>query len=67
MKYPVKFFVIILITFCFSIANANEFPSIVYINMDKVMNKSLAGKSLKEQLQKMHQLNIVEFKKAEDL
>ena len=66
MKYPVKFFVIILITFCFSIVSANESTSIVYIDMDKVMNKSLAGKSLKEQLEKIHQLNIVEFKKAED-
>ena len=52
MKYPVRFFVIILITFCFSIANANETLSIVYINMEKVMNKSLAGKSLIEQLDK---------------
>ncbi len=66
MKYPVKFFVIILITFCFSIVSANESSSIVYINMDKVMNKSLAGKSLIEQLKKMHQLNIEEFKKTED-
>tara|TARA_B100000029_G_scaffold87619_1_gene77679 strand:+ start:1858 stop:2388 length:531 start_codon:yes stop_codon:yes gene_type:complete len=65
MKYPVRFFVIILITFCFSIANANETLSIVYINMEKVMNKSLAGKSLIEQLDKIHQSNIEEFKKSE--
>ena len=66
MKYPVKFFVIILITYYFNISHADESSSIVYINMEKVMNKSLAGKSLIEQLDKMHQLNIEEFKIAED-
>ena len=66
MKYHVKFFVIILITFCTTIAKANESSSIVYINMDKVMKKSAAGKSLIEQLDKIHQANIMEFKKIED-
>ena len=66
MKYNVRFFVIILITFCITIAKANDFSSIVYINMDKVMKKSAAGKSLIEQLEKMHLSNIAEFKKIED-
>ena len=66
MKYNVRFFVIILITFCITIAKANDFSSIVYINMDKVMKKSAAGKSLLEQLEKMHLSNITEFKKIED-
>ena len=66
MKYHVKFFVIILITFCTTIAKANESSSIVYINMDKVMKKSAAGKSLIKQLDKIHQSNIMEFKKIED-
>ena len=66
MKYNVRFFVIILITFCITIAKANDFSSIVYINMDKVMKKSAAGKSLTEQLEKMHLSNIAEFKKIED-
>ena len=66
MKYHVKFFVIILITFCTTIVKANESSSIVYINMDKVMKKSAAGKSLIEQLDKIHQTNIMEFKKIED-
>ena len=66
MKYPVSFFVIILITFCTTISKANEFSSIVFINMDKVMNKSFAGKSLIEQLEIIHQSNIEEFKKIED-
>ena len=66
MKYHVRFFVIILITFCITIAKANEFSSIVYINMDKVMKTSTAGKSIIEQLEKIHQSNIAEFKTIED-
>lgn len=66
MKYNVRFFVIILITFCITIAKANDFSSIVYINMDKVMKKSAAGKSLIEQLEKIHLSNIAEFKKIEE-
>ena len=66
MKYRVRFFVIILITFCITIAKANEFSSIVYINMDKVMKTSTAGKSIIEQLEKIHQSNIAEFKTIED-
>ena len=65
MKYNVRFFVIILITFCITIAKANDFSSIVYINMDKVMNETIAGKSLIQQLEKIHKLNIKEFKKIE--
>ena len=66
MKYPVRFFVIILITICFNIAKANESTSIVYINMDKVMKQSIVGKSLIEQIEKIHFSNIKEFKKIED-
>ena len=66
MKYPVRFFVIILTTLCITISKANETSSIVYINMDKVMNESIVGKSLIEQLEKIHKSNIAEFKKIED-
>ena len=66
MKYPVRFFVILLITFCFNIVEANESSSIVYINMDKVMKQSTVGKSLIEQIEKIHSANIKEFKKIED-
>ena len=52
MKYLVKFFVIILITFCVNISHADDLL-IVYINMDNVMSKTIAGKSLQEQLDKM--------------
>tara|TARA_B100001123_G_C14938765_1_gene878785 strand:+ start:47 stop:574 length:528 start_codon:yes stop_codon:yes gene_type:complete len=65
MKYPVKFFVIILITFCITTVNA-ETLTIVYINMEKVMNQTAAGKSLKVQLEKIHKNNIGEFAKIEE-
>tara|TARA_Y100000590_G_C15629624_1_gene980710 strand:- start:871 stop:1398 length:528 start_codon:yes stop_codon:yes gene_type:complete len=65
MKYLVRFFVISLINFCITTASA-ETLSIVYINMDKVMNQTLAGKSLKDQLEKIHKDNIDKFVKIED-
>ena len=68
MKYFVRFFVISLITFySITLAKADSF-SLVYINMDKVMNETIAGKHLIKQLEKIHKKNIEEFKKiAEDL
>ena len=39
---------------------------IVYLNVDKVMAISKAGKSLKTQLDKIHKLNIKNFKKIEE-
>ena len=66
MKYLVRFFVIILITF-YSITNANtEELSIVYMNMKKVMNETIAGKSLSQQLEIIHKSNITYFKKSVD-
>ena len=65
MKYLVKFFVIILITICTNLSIAEENKSIVYINMEKVMNESTAGKSLITQLEKIHKGNLKEFKKIE--
>jgi len=66
MKYPVRIFVIILITFYTSVLKGKDIPSaIVYINMDKVMNETNAGKFIKEQLEKIHKMNIAEFNKIE--
>ena len=65
MKYVVKFFVIILITFCVNISHAEDLL-IVYINMNKVMNETIAGKSLQEQIDKIHEKNISDFKKVEE-
>ena len=64
MKYLVNFFVIILITIC-SISKAENL-SIVYLDMDKAMNQSIVGKSLKSQLDKIHKANLEEFKINEE-
>ena len=64
MKYLVRFFVIILITFCTTISKSENLL-IVYIDMDKVMNETVAGKSIVDQLDKIHKLNIAEFEKIE--
>ena len=64
MKYPVRFFVIILITIC-SISKAENL-SIVYLDMEKAMNQSIVGKSLNSQLDKIHKSNLEEFKKNEE-
>ena len=64
MKYLVRFFVIILITIC-SISKAENL-SIVYLNMDQVMNQSIPGISLNNQLDKIHKANLDEFKKNEE-
>ena len=64
MKYLVRFFVIILITIYTSTAKSENLL-VVYIDMDKVMNETIAGKSIVEQLEKIHNTNIAEFKKIE--
>ena len=65
MKYLVRFFVIILITFCTTTLKSENLL-VVYIDMDKVMNETVAGKSIVDQLEKIHNTNIAEFKKTED-
>ena len=64
MKHPVSFFVIILITFCFNNAKSEELL-IAYIDMEKVMNETVAGKSLIEQLETIHRKNVTGFNKTE--
>ena len=64
MKYPVNFFVIILITIC-SISKAENL-SIVYLDMEKAINKSIVGISLNSQLDKIHKANLEEFKINEE-
>jgi outer membrane protein len=64
VKYPVRFFVIILITIS-SISKAENL-SIVYLDMEKAMNQSIVGKSLNSQLDKIHKANLEEFKINEE-
>ena len=63
MKYLVKIFVINLIVFCINNANAENL--IVYINLDKLMYQTSAGKLVNNQIEKIKKSNFEEFKKIE--
>ena len=66
MKY-LKFFKYILILFIllqFNTAYSNE--KIFYIDMDFIMNNSLAGKSIMKQMDKKKALNMKNFTKQEE-
>ena len=64
MKYLVKIFVIIIFLFCNNLSYAENL--IVYIDMEKILNESKSGMSINKQLEKIHKVNIKEFKKIED-
>ena len=64
MKYLVKIFVIIIFLFCNNLSYAENL--IVYIDMEKILNESKSGISINKQLEKIHKMNIKEFKKIED-
>ena len=63
MKYLVKIFVINLIVFCINNANAENL--IVYINLEKLMNQTSAGKLINNQIEKIKKNNFEEFNKIE--
>ena len=65
MKISKRFLIVIflLIIFPSQIFAENK---IVYFDMDKVLESSKAGISLKTQLEKIHNSNIANFKKIED-
>ena len=64
MKYLVKFFVIIIFIFHTTLLFSDNL--IVYINMNKIMNETTAGKSINLQLEKIHKANIKEFNSIEN-
>ena len=63
LKIP-KLIILFLIFFYTSAINANE--KIYYINMDYIINNSVAGKSIIEKLNKKRLKNIEKFKKDEE-
>ena len=65
MKYLVSFFVIIILFFSTNVSKAANLT--VLIDMDKVMNESLVGKSIIVKLEKINKKNVDEFKKKENL
>ena len=64
MKYLIRFFFIIFIIFCSSVSYSESL--IVFLDMDKIMLQSKAGKSITVELEKLHKNNITTFKQKEE-
>ena len=64
MEYLKRFFFIIFIIF-YSSSSYSE-SLIVFLDMDKVMLQSKAGKSITVELEKLHKNNITTFKQKEE-
>ena len=58
-----KFFILIFFLFNINFAFAEE--KIVYLDINKIINESKAGININEQLKKINDKNIEEFKKFE--
>ena len=64
MKYFLRFFFCIFIIFYSSSSYSENL--IVFLDMDKIMLQSKAGKSITIQLEKLHKNNITTFKQKEE-
>ena len=64
MKYFLRFFFIIFIIFYSSVSYSESL--IAFLDMNKIMLESKAGKSITIQLEKLHKKNIDTFKKKEE-
>ena len=65
MKYFVNFVVLIfVVTLCYSSANSNE--KFAYIDIDKIMRQSKAGKSISKQLENLLTQTTKKYKKIQD-
>ena len=64
MKLLRLFFIILLfqMNFSYTLAESN----VAFVDMQYLMDKSLAGQSLKKQLENLHKKNLDYFKKEED-
>jgi len=66
MSY-VKILGILILFFFISVPNlVNAEQKTVYVDMDLIMNNSLGGKSITQQLNKINQSNLKKFKNLED-
>ena len=64
LRKILKLFSLFLLLINTNITNAEE--NIFYIDLDFIMNNSLAGKSITSQLKKANELNFNNFKKTEE-
>ena len=60
-----KFLLIFIIFFFFNSYSLSEENKIVYIDMDLLISKSLAGKSINNQIKSQNKNNLEKFKKIE--
>ena len=61
-----KFLFILFTTWIFTNSYADE-QKIVYLNVDKIMQQSIAGKSIKKQLENLYNKNLEKFKKNDEI
>ena len=61
-----KFLIINLSIVFFTLSYAEE-QKIVYLNVDKIMQQSIAGKSIKKQLENLYNKNMEKFKKNDEI
>ncbi|MDC2976074.1 OmpH family outer membrane protein [bacterium] len=61
-KFLVNIFFLIIFTFSYA-----EEQKIVYLNVDKIMQQSIAGKSIKKQLENIYNKNLEKFKKNDEI
>ncbi len=61
-----KFFIINILFLIFTFSYAEE-QKIVYLNIDKIMQQSIAGKSIKKQLENIYNKNLNKFKKNDEI
>ena len=64
MKYFVNLFVIIFIIIFPQVANSSD--KIVYININKIINQSIAGDFINRELEKLHNTNLLNLNKIKD-
>ena len=61
-----KFLITNIFIFIFLSSYAEE-QKIVYLNVDMIMQQSIAGKSIKNQLKELHKKNLEKFKKNDEI
>ena len=62
-----KKFLVINIFFFIFVSSFAEEQKIVYLNLDKIMQQSIAGKSIKKQLENLYKENLEKFKKNDEI
>ncbi len=62
-----KRFLIVIFFFLIIFSSLADEQKIVYLNVDKIMQESIAGKSIKNQLEKIYNKDLEKFKKNDEI